>query len=90
VAMNPDGTASLGLPRPQEVEDVADPKQRLATALRAAANLSGRREARFKKDFGRHRRQLLDQLDPDGLIGQVPAWRRLVEDVQVAVSTLEV
>lgn len=36
--------------------------------------------------FSERRRQLLERLDHDGAVRQVPSWQRFVEDLRVAVG----
>ncbi|GGO66560.1 DUF4276 family protein [Nonomuraea cavernae] len=74
VAGNPNGRMSLGLPKPRSVESIPDPKAVLAEKLALASGLSGRKLEKFKKRFPEHRRQLLDRIDPSGVICEVPSW----------------
>lgn len=88
IAARPNGQAQLGLPKWHEAESIADPKQRLETALLLASETSGRRRARFARDFGRHRSLLLQRLDPNGPVAQHSAWKQLRVDVENAVAML--
>jgi len=88
VVENPEGTVPLVLPRPQNVERVADPKTRLKKALAFASELRGRRLRKLKKDFPRYRKLLLQRLDTRGPLAQVPAWQRLVNRTEAAVRTV--
>ena len=88
LAMNPRGSEALGLPKTGRLETVAHPKERLSAALVAACKLTGRRLQRFKRDFGHHRRVLLERLDIDGGITQLSAWQALVSDTTLAVREL--
>jgi Domain of unknown function (DUF4276) len=88
VASNPRGTQNLNLPKPAQVERVADPKTRLKTALCQASGLHGRRLHRFKRDFSIHRRLLLQLLPTTGPIEIVPAWQRLRADIAAAIQRL--
>lgn len=54
-AGNPNGSASLDLPRLQELEGVAEPKQRLQEILLQAADLPVRRRHRFNPGQARRR-----------------------------------
>jgi hypothetical protein len=85
VAGNPAGREPLGLPPLGRVEDCADPKGLLREALKVASGLRGRRLRDFGTDFGHHRRQLLERLDPGGNVARVPSWQRFVSDVEAAV-----
>lgn len=81
VAGNPKGTTQLELPSAGELERRADPKAILAEALLIAADESGRRRERVKRRFNQHRRQLLERLDPNGPVVQLPSWQRLLDEV---------
>ncbi|WP_283138084.1 DUF4276 family protein [Rhizohabitans arisaemae] len=81
VAGNPRGRQALGLPKAGEVEKIADPKTMLAECLLKAGDLTGRRRDRADKRFPQHRRQLLERLDPTGLVTTLPSWRRMIDDI---------
>jgi hypothetical protein len=87
VVGNSSGKQPLNLPRLAEVEDTANPKERLQAALRSA------KADGFKRRPGQvsERRlctELLENLDIDGPITQLSAWQALVEDTQAAVVAL--
>jgi hypothetical protein len=86
VAGRPSGSQPLGLPARAGIETLADPKATLGEALDRACGFSGRRLAKFKRDFSEHRRQLLDRLDRNGPIKGLSAWNRLETDVEQAMS----
>jgi hypothetical protein len=71
-----------------EVERCADPKQLLASVLLEAAAVAGRRRERLSKRFNQHRRQLLERLDHNGTVSQLPSWQRLVADVESVIELL--
>jgi hypothetical protein len=81
VAGRPNGAEPLGLPSPATVEQALDPKQVLRHALELASGASGRRLRRFKRDFGSHRRRLLEGLDHHGPVSQLGAWQQLETNV---------
>lgn len=81
VAGRPSGREPLDLPTPREAERMADPKQRLREALLAAGSPKGRRKRSFERDFGRHRRVLIERLDINGPVTQLEAWQRLQADI---------
>lgn len=89
VAGHPRGTCRLDLPTASTVEGLANPKEKLQQALIVASELRGRRLDKFKSNFSRQRRQLLDDLDDAGPISRVPSWRQLVADVSSLLSTLQ-
>lgn len=86
VAGNPNDRTPLGLPRPSQVENVADPKETLGNVLRAASGLHGRKLENFRKRFPQHRRQLLERIDPDGPISAVRSWRDFNADLLEAIA----
>ena len=86
VAGNPQGSQPLQLPRPSQVETVADPKETLRNALAAASGKRGRRLQTARKNFNQYRRILLEQLPVGGALEQVPAWRRLERRVSAFVQ----
>jgi hypothetical protein len=88
VAARPTGRVPLDLPSLREVETIANPKQRLADALLAASETTGRRRQNFRRDFGRHRSLLLRQLDSTGQLTQLTAWQQLRADAEVAIRDL--
>lgn len=88
VAGKPNGKAPLGLPKPRNVESVADPKDCLMRAILAASEATGRNRARVERSFGRNRRVLLERLDMTGPVRDLPAWSQLQSDVQLAVQAL--
>jgi len=77
VAENPRGRMDLGLPRSSQIESVTDPKALLEETLNLASGLEGRRLKRFKRSFAQRRRMLLERLDPEGPVSELPAWQRL-------------
>lgn len=88
VAGNPRGRDVLELPHKHRVEATDDPKRRLKEALTLASGKTGARLQKFKQQFPELRATLLQRLDLDGPINDLPAWQRLVADVQTAVTAL--
>lgn len=88
VAGRPNGTEPLGLPSPATVEQALDPKRVLRHALELASGASGRRLRRFKRDFGSHRRRLLEGLDHHGPVSQLSAWQQLESNVVTVLGEL--
>ncbi|MFC0439163.1 DUF4276 family protein [Kutzneria buriramensis] len=88
VAGNPKGRAGLGLPKPHEVESVADPKHVLKQCLLAAADCTGRRHNQVARRFDEHRRNLLERLDPHGPVTKLASWQRLVDSVAAAAELM--
>lgn len=88
VAGHPTGRAHLGLPPQSRVEDIADPKAVLQSALMAASEARGRRRKTMRSRFGAHRHQLLERLDPDGPVQLLSAWKRLGKDISDLADSL--
>lgn len=88
VVGKPSKRAPLNLPRRARVEVTSSPKEILKTALLTASETSGRRLKEEKTRFSERRRTLLERLDIDGPIQELPAWEALVRDVDAAVQTL--
>lgn len=88
VAGRPNGTEALGLPSPGTVEQVPDPKKILHEALELASGATGRRLRRFRRDFGSHRRRLLEGLDHHGPVSKLTAWQQLEASVVVVMRAL--
>ena len=89
VAGKPKGRMALNLPTPKQVENIANPKERLKDVLAIACGLKGRKLRKFKKDFPKHRRELLEQLDHEGPLSEVPAFKRLLNDISDAIEKLK-
>lgn len=88
VAENPSGRVPLGLPAPEKVELIANPKELLFEILLEASELKGRRRERFKRTLSQKRRLLLERLSTEGKVTRVKAWKRLEEDLQRAIVSL--
>ena len=88
VVGNPRGTVALGLPKLAQIEACGDPKEVLRGAL-ARARLRSRKDkpdSLTSKEFGEFRARLLEQLDIDGPVTQLPAWGALVTDTKAALT----
>ena len=86
VVGRPSGKADLGLPRPKDAENQADPKALLKAALVAASETTGRRLKQEHRMFPVRRRVLLERLDIDGPVGSLPSWTALVDAISHCVS----
>lgn len=82
VARKPKGNVRLDLPRPQQVENIANPKERLQAILIDASESSGRRLEKIKHDFSNQRAFLIRRLPVDGPLSYVPSWTRMRDDIQ--------
>ena len=83
------GKQSLRLPKPNAIEGTRKPKEILQKALLAASETSGRRLKKEKNSFSRHRRVLMQRLDPFGAVRDLPSWQCLERDIQRALAQLE-
>ena len=88
VAGRPRSTVHLDLPRPGEVEACPDPKGVLREVLELASGLAGRRLRRFRHRFSENRRIILDHLDIDGPVRQLPSWQALERSIDATVIPL--
>lgn len=87
VAGNPKGKMPLSLPKPSNVERIADPKQLLKETLARASGLTGRRLADFQKPqrFSKNRQRLIELLDYEGNIRHVPSWNTFVAELEAGL-----
>lgn len=88
VAGNPKGKMALSLPKVANVENIADPKQQLKDTLAKASGLSGRRLADLQKPqrFSRNRQRLIELLDHEGSIKNVPSWKTFVTELEIGLK----
>jgi hypothetical protein len=77
----PNGKTPLNLPKPSKVESIPDPKTILKETLARASGLSGRKLATFNDRFSRNRALLLERINPEGPIRDVPSWRDFNADL---------
>jgi hypothetical protein len=88
VAQKPRGRVTLQLPRANRIESLAQPKEHLKRSLAVASELTGRRLARFERNFDIHRTLLLERLSLAGELEQLNSWVRLRNDVRTAILTM--
>ncbi|HMG13597.1 MAG TPA: hypothetical protein VK571_10485 [Gemmatimonadaceae bacterium] len=87
-AGRPSGTQPLHLPALSRIERLPDPKGTLHTALRAAADVTGRRLRGFNS--GRTARRLAELIEDWTPLQQLPAFAQLVTDTKKALRGLDV
>lgn len=88
VVGNPRGREPLGLPNPNRVEEVADPKSLLDTALLAAAEATRRRRQSAERNLEEWKRVMLEGLDVDGPVSAVPSFVRFRSELGAAVRRI--
>lgn len=86
-AGKPNSKINLCLPKLKNVEGVRDPKKLLQDVILIASNESGRRRQKIAGKFSSHRRNLLDQLDPEALEG-LPSWQHTLQSIDRYVNQL--
>jgi hypothetical protein len=87
-ADNPNGTIPIRIPPPSRVESISDPKSHLQNLLITASGYSGRHLRRFKRRLNTRIFSLIEQIDIDGPIQDVPSWQTLVNTVEIHVQDL--
>lgn len=86
VAENPRGRMRLDLPRGRAAETVNNPKKILQEVLATASGVTGRRLKTFRDRFPRHRQKLLESLDPNGPVSDLPSWKAFMRDLRDALE----
>jgi len=85
-ARRPGGREPLGLPRPRNLERLADPKRLLRAAIRTATGLRGRRLTRF--DLGAALARLPYLIEDFRPLRQLPAFRAVEGELSAALRGL--
>ncbi len=88
VVGRPSGREPLDLPKLHEIEGTHDSKAVLKRALLAAAGGTGRRHKKAVREWSTYRRILLQRLDVDGPVSQLPSWQRMVDDLARVVHDI--
>ena len=78
----PNRTTRLAIPSLNRIESSASPKEILRAACLDASETTGARHRREVRAFPQRRAALLDRLDIDGPINELPSWQRFVEDLK--------
>lgn len=89
VARKPKGNVRLDLPKPHQIESIANPKERLQAILIDASEASGRRLDKIKHDFPNQRKLLIRRLSIDGPLTSVPSWIQMRDDLQRIIGERE-
>ncbi|MGI6878358.1 hypothetical protein [Microbacterium sp. gxy059] len=80
VCGNPRGSEALDLPKPHEIEGIADPKAVLFDVLRQAAPQGGRRRLTVQA-LSAWRSHLVERLDVHGRVRSLGAWQALEDEI---------
>lgn len=88
VASRLKGTQPLGLPTAHTVEATRNPKELLQSAIVTAADVTGRKLEKLKRDFPTQRQILLQGLSVNGPQREIPSWQRMVEDLRKALGVM--
>jgi hypothetical protein len=89
VSGNPGGREPIGVPARRHIEGTASPKEILKAAIVKASGERGRRLEKIRSQFPQLRAILLQRLDIDGPINELPAWQRLVSDIESTVADIQ-
>jgi len=79
----PSGQELVSLPALRAIERTAGPKEILQAALAVASGTTGRKRRKEVERFPQRRRTLLERLDLDGPVSELPSFQRLIVTVQV-------
>ncbi len=85
-ADNPNGSVTLPLPLPRELESLPDPKQKLNELLRVACDLKGRRLDQFKRDESARRVRVAEFVQDFAPLGRLPAFQRFQRETLELMS----
>lgn len=80
------GRVGFDLPSLARIEMTSRPKEVLQAACMAASEKSGTRRKRERGQFSVRRATLLERLDIDGPVTQLPSWQRFVSDLNTAAA----
>ncbi len=86
VAGNPRGRVQLDLPNVGGAESVANPKAQLKQAIATASEERGQRLHKLQTRFPANRARLLQMLDREGPVKQLPSWQSFTRDLHEALS----
>lgn len=89
-AGNPNGTTDLQLPRPREVESLADPKTELRHALqRASRHTRQRGRARFKRGLGQRLQRVGEYISDYSPLRRLAAFRAFEAELTCALDEID-
>lgn len=87
-ADNPNGTERLPIPRPQRLEDLADPKGLLHECLLTASETQGRRRDQFKRDLPSRVYRVADLIEDFSHLRQLSAFQIFEETARRVLEQL--
>lgn len=88
VVGRPSARSSIGLPSIGRLEATSSPKELLKAACLAASEKSGARRKKEQGQFSVRRGALLERLDIDGAVANLPSWQRFVDDLNTAAAQI--
>src|SRR5690606_34616659 len=88
VVGRPNGRSNLGLPPARRIEATSSPKERLQSACLEASEKTGARRKKEQRHFSTRRATLLERLDIDGPVNELPSWRNFIDDLNSAATRL--
>lgn len=88
VAGRPNSRVDLKLPSVTKIESTNSPKEVLKAACVAATESTGARRQRHTRNFPRMRSTLLERLEHDGPVQQLPSWQAFVHDVTAKAAEI--
>jgi hypothetical protein len=86
-AGNPQGHVEIPLPKFNQLERIANPKEKLFDCLRAAADLKGRRLKKFKPH--KARRLVAEEIESFHPLLDLPSFNELSQEIQQLVNDLK-
>lgn len=85
---NPNGNVALSLPLPSRVENDANPKSTLKTALLTASELSGRRREKKQAEFPQMRARTAELITDFAALSGTSAFAAFVSALRLALADL--
>lgn len=87
-AGNPNGEASLPLPKVANLETVADPKKLLRDCLIRASEKTGRRLQQFERDLGERAQRVAELITDFSPLQQLAAFQDFEKDAREVLTKL--
>ena len=83
-AANPNGTVPLSMPRIREIEEIADPKEKVFSLLRTASERTGRKLQQFNVEFARS--LICEQIADYSQLRALPSFAAFEADLLAVVQ----